>query len=126
MSQPEKDLEKDLDEDIELSDAPPIGEDKNDSAPEDDSATEEDTKLGPKATSNGTLKPAAEETPAEKKSNLENMFDDDDGHEMDEYGLSDEIDWESAIEWRETAIEYDNSRMRCFMSIWSYLKSSTD
>ncbi|RPB21509.1 putative DNA primase small subunit [Terfezia boudieri ATCC MYA-4762] len=82
--------EKDFDEDIELSDAPPAGEDKSDSAPEDDSDNEEDTKLQPKATSNGTSEPVTEETPAEKKSKVEDMFDDD----GDEYGMNDDEDAE--------------------------------
>ena len=99
--------EKDFDEDIELSDAPPVGEDKNDSAPEDDSDIEEDTKLKPITTSNGTSKSAAEETLVEKKSKVEDMFDDD-----DEYGMNDDEDAKLFAE-TEAAIEYDNSQMRC-------------
>ncbi|KAF8449712.1 hypothetical protein BGX38DRAFT_547859 [Terfezia claveryi] len=94
--------EKDFDEDIELSDAPPVGEDKNDSAPEDDSDIEEDTKL---QTSNCTSKPVAEETLAEKKSKVEDMFDDD----GDEYGLNDDEDAELFAE-TEAAIEYDRGQ----------------
>jgi len=97
--------EKDFDEDIELSDAPPIGEDKNDSAPEDYSDIEEDTKLKPKTTSNGAPEAATEEIPAEKKSKVEDMFDDD-----DEYGMNDDEDVKLFAE-TEAAIEYGNSRM---------------
>ena len=102
---------KDFDEDIELSDAPPVNEDKNDSAPEDDSDIEEDTKLKLKAISNDTSKPVAEEIPTEKKSKVEDMFGDDD----DEYGMNDDEDAKLFNE-TEAAIEYGNSRMRCPIS----------
>jgi len=113
--------EKDFDEDIELSDAPPIDEGKNDSAPEDDSNIEEDTKLKPKATSNGTSEPVVEEIPAEKKSKVEDMFDDDD----DEYGMNDDEDARMFSE-TEAAIEYGNSRMRYPRLTSGYLSTSTD